>query len=121
MALSVSLYFIGWFCAALENYLILTLLGAHASFSQCISLEAVISIVRLTFFFIPSSIGIQEVVYFTMFRGFGLPQGDAIAAAFIIIKRLKEICWIAIGYALLALFHVPVSTIKAETGKALSS
>jgi len=121
MALSVTLYFSGWFCAALENYLILTLLGAHASFSQCVSLEAVISIVRLMFFFIPSSIGVQEVIYFTMFRGFGFPDGDAIAAAFIIIKRLKEICWIAIGYVLLSVFHVPVATIKAETGKALSS
>jgi uncharacterized membrane protein YbhN (UPF0104 family) len=121
MALSVGLYFVGWFCSALENYLILTLLGAHATFDQCISLEAVISIIRLMFFFIPSSIGIQEVVYFTMFRGFGFPDGDAIAAAFIIIKRLKEICWIATGYALLSVFHVPVATIKAETGKALSS
>jgi uncharacterized protein (TIRG00374 family) len=121
MALSVALFFTGWFCAALENYLILTLLGARPAFSQCISLEAVISIVRLMFFFIPSSIGVQEVIYFTMFRGFGFPDGDAIAAAFIIIKRLKEICWIAMGYALLSVFHVPVATIKAETGKALSS
>ncbi len=121
MAMSVALFFIGWFCASLENYLILSLLGVHASFSQCISLEAVISLVRFMFFFIPSSIGIQEVIYFTMFRGFGFADGDAIAAAFIIIKRLKEICWIAIGYALLSVFHVPVGTIKTETGKALSS
>ncbi len=121
MVLSVTLYFLGWFCSALENFLILTLLGAHATFGQCISLEAVISIVRLMFFFIPSSIGVQEVIYFTIFRGFGFADGDAIAAAFIIIKRLKEICWIAIGYGLLSIFHVPVATIKAETGRALSS
>src|SRR5207247_6921851 len=33
MPLSVALYFSGWFCASLEHYLILTLLGGRASSS----------------------------------------------------------------------------------------
>ena len=53
-------------------------------------------------FFVPAGLGIQDAGYLAFLSAFG--AAAPLAAAFIVVKRTKELIWIAIGYvALLAL------------------
>jgi hypothetical protein len=106
MLLSVGFFFVGWFFASLEDYLIFWLLGTGVTYWQSLSIEAVVSVVRMIFFFIPSAIGMQDVTFLALMKSYDVPNSDAAAAAFIIIKRTKELGWVATGYALLSFFHI---------------
>jgi uncharacterized protein (TIRG00374 family) len=98
---SLLLGFAAWLLIALETYLILTILGAEPTFTQAIALESVASIVRIVFFFIPSGLGASEVGFVTLMLAFGFPHAVTLAAAYIGIKRLKEVCWVALGLVVL--------------------
>ena len=101
LGVSVAYFFLGWLAMGCENWLILSLLTPHASFSTALSMEAVVSIVRMAFFFVPAGIGAQDVSYYALLNLSGLPDAQAIATAFMLLKRVKEACWIALGYLLL--------------------
>jgi hypothetical protein len=58
--------------------------------------------VRGLAFFVPAGLGIQDIGYLAFLRGFGVPHAVTVGAAFVFVKRSKEIFWILIGYLLLA-------------------
>lgn len=101
LATSVAYFFLGWLAMGCENWLILSLLSPHATFSTALSIEAVVSLVRMAFFFVPAGFGAQDVSYYALLNLSGLPDAQAIATAFMLLKRAKEACWIALGYLLL--------------------
>jgi uncharacterized membrane protein YbhN (UPF0104 family) len=101
LAASVSYFFLGWLVMGCENWLILSLLSPHATFSTALSMEAVVSIVRMAFFFVPAGFGAQDVSYYALLNLSGIPDAHAVATAFMLLKRAKEACWIALGYLLL--------------------
>ena len=105
---AIGLFFLGWTCLGLENYVILSLLSSEVSFMQAFSMEALLSIVRILFFFVPSALGAQEAGYYLVLRAYGIEQPEVIAAAFMVAKRTKELIWIAAGYATLSSLHVHV-------------
>jgi uncharacterized protein (TIRG00374 family) len=112
VALALALFFVGWMCLAIEDWLILRLFGAHVSLAIAISVEAVVSIVRIFFFLVPGGLGAQEAGYYGLLVAYGVPNAESIAAAFVIAKRAKELFWIALGY--LFLLFLP-ATLR-ETG-----
>ncbi len=93
--------FAGWLLIAVETYLILTILGAEPTFTQAIALESVASILRILFFFLPGGLGASEVGFVTLLVAFGFPQALTLAAAYIVVKRLKEVAWVVFGYGVL--------------------
>jgi uncharacterized membrane protein YbhN (UPF0104 family) len=101
LVLALAMFFVGWMCLGLEGWLILRLLDARVSVSTAISVEAIASMVRIGFFFLPGGLGAQEASYYELLRLYGVPNAEAVAAAFVITKRAKEIIWIALGYLLL--------------------
>jgi len=93
--------FVGaWLMEAVETWLILNLLGAPVSFATAGSLEVVLSLVRNVVFVVPAGLGVQDVGYAVCFAAFGVPEAASTGAAFVLLKRGKELSWIAVGYSL---------------------
>jgi uncharacterized membrane protein YbhN (UPF0104 family) len=54
-------------------------------------------------FFSPGGLGVQDLGYMAFLSALGIPEAPAVSAAFVVLKRSKEILWIGVGYALLLL------------------
>jgi hypothetical protein len=111
-AIAIAEFFAGFVVMGLENFVILALLGSGVTVAQSISMEALLAIVRIGFFFLPSGLGAQEAGYYFALRAFGVADPETLAAAFMVAKRAKELVWIGIGYALLSSLHVHVSDVR---------
>ena len=68
-----------------------------------LAFEPVVVLLRYLVFFIPGGVGIQEIGYLVFFRALGLPAPVEIALAFSLLKRLRELLWILLGYAVIAI------------------
>ncbi|HUI65342.1 MAG TPA: lysylphosphatidylglycerol synthase domain-containing protein [Bacteroidota bacterium] len=102
LALSLGAFLAGWMTSASESFVILSLLGAGATLAQALTMEAVASLLRIAFFFIPSALGAAEIGYAALIASFGSADPAIVSAAFIAIKRSRELLWIALGYLALA-------------------
>jgi uncharacterized membrane protein YbhN (UPF0104 family) len=100
-AVSLLCFTLAWFVESVETWLILQVLGVSTSFVTAGSLEVILSLVRNVVFVVPAGLGVQDVGYATCFAAFGVPEAESVGAAFVLLKRGKELFWIAVGYALL--------------------
>jgi hypothetical protein len=107
--LAIVEFFAGFVCMGLENFVILSLLSSGVSVAQSIAMEALLALVRIGFFFLPSGLGAQEAGYYFALRAFGVADPETLTAAFMVAKRAKELLWIGVGYAQLSSLHVHVS------------
>ncbi|MBN1928768.1 MAG: flippase-like domain-containing protein [Chlorobiaceae bacterium] len=95
------LYAGAWMTLAVESYLILNFLGLKVTFLQVLAFDTALTILRAIFFFIPSGLGIQDLGYLAFFQALGLPDYLAFGGAFVMLRRLKEVVWYAIGYGVM--------------------
>jgi glycosyltransferase 2 family protein len=109
--LSVLFNFFGWFVGVFEVYYTAKILGIPIGLSEAWLLEAMIQILRIMTFMIPSSIGAQEGGIMLLFSQFGL--APSLSLTFALIRRLREILWIAIGLLLWLTFE-DHKTVAAE-------
>lgn len=113
---SIFLYLIGWFVTAFETYIIVTLLGQEITLLQAIAIESSISFVRIVFFFLPAAVGAQEVGFLTLFTALGIAEPVTTSAAFIFLRRSKEIVWIALGFGFFSTLKLnPFKPVLAQT------
>ncbi len=98
---SLACFTLAWLVESLETWLILSVLGVSTSFVTAGSLEVILSLVRNVVFVVPAGLGVQDVGYATCFAAFGIPEAVSVGAAFVLLKRGKELFWIGVGYALL--------------------
>jgi uncharacterized membrane protein YbhN (UPF0104 family) len=88
-----------WLTESLETFVILRLLGSNLTFPQVFSFDALVALLRSLAIFSPAGLGFQDAGY----MAFLVPSGGpTLAAAFILIKRGREMLFAAIGYLLLA-------------------
>jgi uncharacterized membrane protein YbhN (UPF0104 family) len=85
-----------WTVESFETWLLLHLLGADVRFAHAIAIEACVVLLRNAAFFVPSGLGVQDAGYLSFLDAVGAPP--ATGPAFVILKRAKELVWIAIGY-----------------------
>jgi uncharacterized membrane protein YbhN (UPF0104 family) len=98
-----ALWFVlGWAIESAETFAILRVLGADVSFVEIASLEILLTFLRHALFVVPAGLGVQDLGYVAAFSALGLPEAASLGAAFVLVKRTKELAWIALGYALLA-------------------
>lgn len=90
--------FLGWFTGTVEVYIIARAVGIHVTIWEAWLLEALIQVLRIVTFFIPSSVGLQEGGIVLIFGEFGFASGPALA--FALVRRAREILWIALGLSL---------------------
>ncbi len=99
--LSTLFNFLGWFTGVFEVYFVAKLLGMPIDLSEAWLFEALIQVLRIITFFIPSSIGAQEGGIMLIFSQFGYP--NALGLTFAVIRRVREIIWIGFGLFLWSL------------------
>ncbi|WP_449258005.1 lysylphosphatidylglycerol synthase transmembrane domain-containing protein [Chlorobium limicola] len=99
-------YVVAWFTLTIESYLILLLLGIEIPFYQIFAIDIALAMLRSLFFFIPSGLGVQDIGYLLFFQAIGMPDYSANGAAFVLLRRFKELIWYAVGYGVMFLSGV---------------
>ena len=92
-------FFGGWMCETLETALIVKLVGGPLDLAFAMGVEVGISMLRSVGNVAPAGLGVQDAGYALLFEAAGLPPHTT--AAFVLLKRAKELVWIAVGYGLL--------------------
>ena len=98
---AVLLFALVFAAETLETFLLLRLLGAPVTLSQAVTVEPLASLLRALAFFAPAGLGIQDLGYVALFRLVHLPGAAAVSAAFMVLKRLKELVWVSGGWGVL--------------------
>jgi hypothetical protein len=93
-----------WLVEAAETAVILRVVGTPLSMPAVLAVESVLSLARSAVAFVPGGLGVQDVGYATALGALGTSQEHA--AAFVLLKRAKEVIWVAAGFA----FHLAAST-----------
>ena len=102
LALPMLLYAVGWVVRGMETYFFLRLLGVDLSFAAALVVETAIIVVRSVAVPVPAGLGVQDVGYVLCLKALGVPDATTVAAAFVLLKRGKDLFWILVGFALLA-------------------
>jgi uncharacterized membrane protein YbhN (UPF0104 family) len=97
------LYSAGWVVRGAETFLFLGLLGAGVSFTTALVVETAIIVVRSVAVPVPAGLGVQDVGYVLFLKALGVPDATTVGTAFVLLKRGKDLFWILVGFALLAL------------------
>jgi len=92
-------FLLGWFCDALEIWLVCWLFGLPLDFTQAFALEAFISVAKGVGMFSPGSIGVQEGGIIFLFKLFALAA--PVGVAYAIIRRVREVIYGIVGWLLI--------------------
>jgi uncharacterized membrane protein YbhN (UPF0104 family) len=102
--MSATWAFLGCWCIeALESALLLRLVGADVALGSIVAVEAGLSLVRSIVVFAPAGLGVVDFGYVTVLPALGADAGSA--AAFVLLKRSKELAWVMAGYSILAMMR----------------
>jgi uncharacterized membrane protein YbhN (UPF0104 family) len=97
---AACLLFVGcWSVEAVETWILLQLLGAHLPLGTVFAFEASVSLLRSIGCFAPGGLGVQDLGYVAAFGAVGVPDVVNVGAAFVVLKRTKEVVWSLIGYS----------------------
>ena len=106
LTLSIAFHLIAWLLGAVESYLILQFIGVPVSLLTATVIEAFGTGVRFATFLVPASLGVQEGGFVVTFVALGLSAADGVA--FGLVRRLRELVWVAVGLALFAVSRRPI-------------
>ena len=101
----VAAYILAWLARSLETFLFLRLLGVNIALTAAMVIETSLILVRALAVPLPAGLGVQDAGYVLCFKGLGVAEAATIGAAFVLLKRGKDLFWIAFGFLLLALGH----------------
>jgi len=94
-----ALWFIGaWACESLDSWISLWMLGVRASYWNVMCFESLVSLIRSLAFFLPGALGVQDLSYITLLKTFRVVDDANVLIAFVMLKRAKEVFWIATGF-----------------------
>jgi hypothetical protein len=96
------LYSAGWVVRGAETWAFLHLLGAGLPFASALVVETAIIVVRSAAVPVPAGLGVQDVGYVLCLKALGVPDATTVGAAFVLLKRAKDLFWILLGFAVLA-------------------
>jgi hypothetical protein len=114
---TAAMFLVARLAEVFETVLILNLLGVRVALVEAICFENLLSLVRALAFFLPGGLGVQDVGYVAVLHGLGVAQATSVGAAFVLLKRIKEIVYIAAGYLLLPLSGRSAKREGASSGK----
>ena len=96
------LSFTGWVADAAETYLALLALGVPIGIGEAIAIESLGTIFRMVFFLAPGGVGAQDWGLTALLTLFSVPNPVETGASFALVKRAREVLWIAIGLVIVA-------------------
>jgi uncharacterized membrane protein YbhN (UPF0104 family) len=98
-----ALFVASWCMESFETWLLLRLVGVALPFPTVFAFEASVSLLRSLACFAPGGLGVQDLGYVATLGALGVPDAVNAGAAFVLLKRAKDLFWAAIGYA--TLYH----------------
>ena len=98
-ALVLSFHSLSWLLGACETFAILRFLGVQVEFPAAFLIAALTVIINSLFFFMPSNIGAMEGGQVFLLATLGLDP--ALGLSLGIIKRMRKLFWVLIGWILL--------------------
>jgi uncharacterized protein (TIRG00374 family) len=93
---SLLCHCLGFTLGTLEIYLVVRFLGAPISLPAAFVMGAFGTAVKFFSFMVPASLGALEGGNVAIFSAFGL--GGAVALTYTLVRRLREIIWVAAGF-----------------------
>jgi hypothetical protein len=106
-------HFLGWAAGAVEVWILLALLGSPVDPVSALMIEALLLIVQGLTGFLPTNLGTLESGAIATFVWLGLPAPDALAL--ILVRRLRQLGWMAAGMGFLAQMIQPDTVIARES------
>jgi hypothetical protein len=103
LALPMLLYSAGWLVRGVETFVFLRLLGLNVQLEAALVIETAIIVVRSVAVPVPAGLGVQDVGYVLCLRALGVPEATTVGTAFVLLKRGKDLFWILLGFALMAI------------------
>ena len=100
---STGLFFLGWMAEAVEVYIFIWYLGGPAKALTSISIAALSVFIKGTTFFIPGSLGAQDLGNLFLLKDFG--YSEVAGVTFALLRRFRELVWIGIGLLCLAVLR----------------
>jgi uncharacterized protein (TIRG00374 family) len=101
LLVSVLGHLLGFALGTLEIYMIVRFLDVPISLPTALAIGAFGSAVKFFSFMIPASLGALEGGNMAIFAAFGL--GGAVGLTYTLVRRLREIVWITLGFTLLSM------------------
>jgi len=98
---SMGVYLLGWMAESFEVFGIIYFLGGSVSFLTAISIGALAVFIKGGTSFFPGSLGAQDAGNLLLLQAFG--YNDVTGITFALLRRFRELVWIAIGLLCLAL------------------
>jgi uncharacterized protein (TIRG00374 family) len=100
---SIALYELGWLVRSLETWLFLYLVGVDVSLAVAMVIETALILVRALAVPVPAGLGVQDTGYVLCLKALAVPDAATVGAAFVLLKRGKDLFWILLGFVLLGL------------------
>ena len=107
LAKTTLIFLMAWCWEAAETVLLFSLLGVRLDFGTLCLIEVCASMIRNIAFLCPAGLGAQDLGYAALLQLFGVPEPLGVAAAFLLLKRSKELMWSLVGYLLLMAMNKP--------------
>ena len=101
LAPSIALYLLGWFVRSLETWLFLRLVGVTIALPVAMVIETALILVRAMAVPVPAGLGVQDAGYVICLKALGVVDATTVGAAFVLLKRGKDLFWILLGFLLL--------------------
>lgn len=86
---------VAWLLEATETWFLLRAVGATVGFGDAVGVEALVVLSRHLLPFLPGGLGVQELGYTALLGGIGCDVDHAMSL--VVLKRLREAVWVAVG------------------------
>ncbi len=104
---SIALYMAGWFVRSAETWLFLRLVGVDVPLPAAMVIETALHLVRAMAVPVPAGLGVQDAGYVLCLKALGVADVATVGAAFVLLKRGKDLFWILLGFLLLGIGRRP--------------
>lgn len=101
LAAPVLLYELAWLARSVETWLFLRLVGVDVPIVAAMVVETALILVRAMAVPVPAGLGVQDAGYVLCLRALAVPDATTVGAAFVVLKRGKDLFWILLGFLLL--------------------
>jgi len=109
-----------WIAEAVEVYVMLRVLGVSPTMVDVLAMEALLTVIRGVSFFSPGGLGVQEVAYMSFVPALVPGAGVALAGGLVVLRRVRDLVCIAIGYVLVAAALGASTKMTYDDGRAQS-
>jgi uncharacterized protein (TIRG00374 family) len=104
-SMSLATFLLVLLAEVLETFTMLRLLGSSMGFAQVLAFDPVVSLARALCAVVPAGLGVQEAGYAAFLLAANEPDAAGVAAAFVVLKRLKDVFFGVVGILVLLGFR----------------